>query len=245
MNEHNIIPLQATTIPQSLTGKRITIVAAESGMHHDLIIQPGTTAADIRRQTGMDDQRVITKARGHEPFGEDENVYEQVPDGAKLYATTPVEVGGFLSFLTGRSDYELLTMQGWVKRREAVPVPRRQAAIAGFRPAATGGPVTVERDTRSYWQQRGWHHDGNEYHGFFRTAFGSWKGRAEQSPSTRLDLFIHQPPQALARHPHWQCFFLREKQWFFIHHNGASDLSSAIIEVERILTEAHLRRDND
>ena len=73
--------------------KNITAVVAESGAFNDLAIQPGTTARDIRRQLGLDDRYVLTRGRGVEPFADEENIYESVPDGAKLYLATPVEVG--------------------------------------------------------------------------------------------------------------------------------------------------------
>jgi hypothetical protein len=73
--------------------KNITVVSAASGQHNDLTIQPGTTVRDIRQQLSLDDRFILTPGRGSEPFGDDENIYPAIQDGAKLYASTPVEVG--------------------------------------------------------------------------------------------------------------------------------------------------------
>lgn len=75
--------------------KNITVVPAVGGPPKDMSIAPGTTARDILRELGCDESFILTNGRGAEPFGYDENVYPMVQDGAKLYASTPVEVGSF------------------------------------------------------------------------------------------------------------------------------------------------------
>ena len=103
-------------------------------------------------------------------------------------------------------------------------------------------PEVVERDSRPYWQQRGWVHVFfGRYSGWYRTAFGSWRGKARKDALGEVELFIHQPPDALAGHENWHCFFPRGDGWYFIHIQDGelNDLSSGIIRVEQILTEAH------
>ena len=73
--------------------KNTTVVISESGEIHDLTIQPATTAREVLGQVGLGAAYVLTTGRGQEPFGADENVYAAVSDGAKLYASTPGEVG--------------------------------------------------------------------------------------------------------------------------------------------------------
>jgi len=73
--------------------KQIAVVTAASGQQTILGIEPGTTPRDIRRQLNLDENFILTPGRGAEPFGDDENLYPLVPDGAKLYVSTPVEVG--------------------------------------------------------------------------------------------------------------------------------------------------------
>jgi hypothetical protein len=73
--------------------KNVTIVKGMGGAHHDLVIQPGTTPQDICQQVGLDGSYVLRKLDSHEPFAATENVYEQIQDGSKLVATTPIEVG--------------------------------------------------------------------------------------------------------------------------------------------------------
>lgn len=72
--------------------KKITIVPAMGGNYTDLDIKPGTTARDVIRQLGLADDYVLTHGNGSEAIPMDENLYETVKDGAKLYSTTEVSV---------------------------------------------------------------------------------------------------------------------------------------------------------
>jgi hypothetical protein len=94
-NQLQVINVEPTvlTLERSQNMKNITVVSAASGQHNDLTIPPGTTVRDIRQQLGLDNGFILTTGRGSEPFADDENIYPAVPDGAKLYASTPVEVG--------------------------------------------------------------------------------------------------------------------------------------------------------
>jgi len=68
------------------------IVAGAQGQEiKDLAIKPGTTARDVLQTLGLD-RYVISKGDG-KVLGPRDNVYEQVEDGEKLYATTEAEVG--------------------------------------------------------------------------------------------------------------------------------------------------------
>lgn len=98
----------------------------------------------------------------------------------------------------------------------------------------------VARDTRPVWQQRGWKKTWAEFVGYYRTRYGSWEGKATESPAKELSLFIRKPPECLRDHSHWACFRRRLGNWYFVHtYSPVLDLSSGILEVERILTEAH------
>lgn len=69
------------------------IVAGAQGEQEikDLTIKPGTTARDILQTLSLN-RYVISKGDG-KVFGPRDNVYEQVENGEKLYATTEAEVG--------------------------------------------------------------------------------------------------------------------------------------------------------
>jgi hypothetical protein len=73
--------------------KQICVILATGGAPIDLTIMPGTTAKDVITQTGLATNYVLTRGRGAEPIAPDENLYESVTDGTKLYATTDVEWG--------------------------------------------------------------------------------------------------------------------------------------------------------
>jgi hypothetical protein len=73
--------------------KNITIVPATGGAYSDLSIAPGTTPRDIKKQLNLANEYVLTRGRGTEPLRDDENIYESVSDGSKLFASTNVEWG--------------------------------------------------------------------------------------------------------------------------------------------------------
>ena len=73
--------------------KNITIkVLGTQGEPHDVAINPGTTPVDIVRGLNLNGYK-LSKDSDKEPFGDDENIYPLVEDGAKLMATTHCELG--------------------------------------------------------------------------------------------------------------------------------------------------------
>lgn len=239
--------------------KNITVIKAESGQLHDLAIAPGTTARDILTQVGLGNRYVLSNGRGQEPFGDDENVFEAVANGTKLYASTPVEVGAGGGVAPPFPQAKTIpeTVSFWSRAIQFItsifaddadskPCAAAVSGDVAQKPAPKlqqrrDGKVLVQRDTRPFWQQRGWKQNERDFHGYYRTRFGSWRGKAKVSPSGRIDLYILKPPEALQAHPHWQCFNSWTGKWYSIHHHGAADLSSAIIEIERILTQSLAR----
>ena len=80
--------------------KNIAVVDP-AGKIRDLTIRPGTTSREIIAAAKL------PKAYGLSPqnglfFGDNEEVYGQVEDGAKVFASPPAEVGGFLDWLGDR-----------------------------------------------------------------------------------------------------------------------------------------------
>lgn len=242
--------------------KKITVVIAESGKFNDLEILPGTTASDVLKTIGLPDGYVLSSGKGQEPFGKDENIYDAVTDGAKVYASTPVEVGfgplftksSFLNvvgsaireivslFVSGLDDLFNPNINLNAEDSGRHSSPRCFKTVAKSSNAAGKSDVkVVERTELPYWQQRGWKKIRNKYSGYFRTKYGSFEGKATVSASGRMEMFIKEPPDCLSKHSHWPCFMLRERGWYFIHNNRAGhfDLSSGLLDVENILTEAY------
>ena len=72
--------------------KNVTIVHAHSGQYEDITLMPGTTSGDVIDQLDIDGF-VLSPGRGREPLDDNVNLYQAVPDGAKLWAVTPQTVG--------------------------------------------------------------------------------------------------------------------------------------------------------
>ncbi len=58
----------------------------------DIVVRPGTSTADIRRQTGLPAEFMLSPRQGL-PFGEHEDLFGLVRDGDKIFASPPATVG--------------------------------------------------------------------------------------------------------------------------------------------------------
>lgn len=244
--------------------KKLTVVIAESGKFNDIELLPGTTAQDVLKTIGLSEGYVLSGGKGQEPFGNDEVIYDAVSDGGKIYASTPVEVGfgplpisqkfsglnKVISFIANlpsafsknvndignsisQSRPKVSNKSCRAKRTVSISQPKKTTV--------TSGALLVKRAECPYWKQRGWKKKFGRYSGYFRTKYGSFRGIADMSPSGRVEMFIKDPPECLRNHSHWPCFMLQKNGWYFIHNNRAGDfdLSSGLLDVENILTEAH------
>ena len=122
---------------------------------------------------------------------------------------------------------------------EVVYVPQQYTAPVSALPRARRR-ILVNRIPRPYWEESSWRKQGDNYEGDYRTRLGRWSGAITVSPSGRVEVYIHNPPAILKRHPHWKCFFPRKDGWYFVHSpDEIKDVSAAIISIERTITEAY------
>lgn len=71
--------------------KHLAIIANEQVS--DVIVRPGTSTADIRRQLGLPTEFMLSPRQGL-PFGEHEDLFGLVREGDKIFASPPATVGG-------------------------------------------------------------------------------------------------------------------------------------------------------
>ena len=99
--------------------------------------------------------------------------------------------------------------------------------------------VAIRRNEIPYWQGRGWRQEGRTYRGTYKTAYGSFVGRIEQVRPGNFRLYIFDPPQDVRKHAHWTCFQGHGDKSYRIHMSQMpDDVSSGILAIERLLTEA-------
>jgi len=72
--------------------KNAVIIVAGTGQHHDVQVEPGTTAGDVLSQVGLNGY-VLSKDNGAHVFGNTENIYPDIDDGEKLHAASKTDVG--------------------------------------------------------------------------------------------------------------------------------------------------------
>jgi hypothetical protein len=219
--------------------KRIAVkVAGSEGEPLDTTIKPGTTAADILTQLNLQGYLLSTGPDSSHFYRDDELVYPNVTDGGKLWATTPADVGtgslgeGRALPLLHKSLNKLQnhSMLNTLKLKHRLLLQRLHALRRG---------TIIRRSPKTYLSQQGWRraflHSGSEWQGYYRTRFGSFKGRVAASNPPR---FYLKPPEKLRRHSHWPCFSDQGNGWFSVHfYTIPKDISSGVIAIERILTE--------
>ena len=99
--------------------------------------------------------------------------------------------------------------------------------------------IAIKRSEIPYWQERGWRQEGRSYLGTYKTAYGSFIGRIEQVRPGNFRLYISGPPPEIRNHAHWTCFQHLFDGSYRIHMSQMPrDVSSGILAIERLLTEA-------
>jgi hypothetical protein len=102
-----------------------------------------------------------------------------------------------------------------------------------------GEALVVSREEKPLWQERGWKKSGNHYRGYYRTPYGSRRGRITEGWAGQKDVFIKDPPEQLKDHA---CFHLRTEGWYSIHfHQSSEEVGAYIIRVEALLAGAFTR----
>ena len=105
-------------------------------------------------------------------------------------------------------------------------------------------PLQVERRQIPYWQENGWVRTDNIYRGAYHTIYEAFKGEIHEHGSNYFDFFLYQPSPQIRRHSHWVCFQDRGNGWYLVHMaKQPRDLSSGVLTVERLITEAYEKHD--
>jgi hypothetical protein len=233
--------------------KQLAIVPAGGGEVKEVTIGPGTTVQDVKRYTQLE-KFLLSRPGSADYFADCEVLYPVVADGDKLVATFLTKVGSLqgptvlalilaIAILIGLLRRLISEVRSWKPGQSTAATGQTQLATATFEPAWVPhpAPVVVTPDTRPYWVQKGWRCEGNDYHGYYRTRFGSWQGFiAARSPSLTT-AYIYDPPPALLQGPHSLCFSDAGDGWWKIHFSvGTSDVSSTIVAIEKVIEEAFL-----
>jgi len=129
-----------------------------------------------------------------------------------------------------------------------------RVVVLGTRPIGVGLPSSIAarphtpaeaiaRRERAYWQERGWSREGDTYVGSYQTPYGAFRGSVEDNGWGRLRFYLLDVPRALRDSPHWQCFQPRGRKGFHVHMGTRpADVSSGILAIERLLTDAFENR---
>jgi hypothetical protein len=102
------------------------------------------------------------------------------------------------------------------------------------------GPSTpVQRREIPYWQERGWTRNNNIYTGNYQSPYAAFSGYIVQQPGGHIDFFFYAPSREIQQSGHWACFQHQGSDWYLVHMaRQPRDVSSGIITIERLITEA-------
>jgi len=73
--------------------KNVTVVVAGTGKRYDVALPPGATPNDVLRDLGLEGYSLSGDGSSDTFFGSDEDIYEKVKDGDKVWASTDPKVG--------------------------------------------------------------------------------------------------------------------------------------------------------
>jgi hypothetical protein len=100
--------------------------------------------------------------------------------------------------------------------------------------------IPVQRREIPYWQERGWTRQGRTYNGTYQTPYASFWGQIDEHRGGHIDFLLYNPSPEIRSHSHWVCFQHRGNDWYLVHMGRKpKDVSSGIITIERLITEAY------
>lgn len=217
--------------------KNITVIVAGTGQHHDLAIEPGTTASDILRQINLAGYR-LTRNNGQFAIDPNENLYPILTDGEKLAATAKTDVGNNGDTAT---PPQVVVVQRSKSAEEGQGGLIRPASSQSF-PIIVRHRSLVQRIFRPFLEERGWQKRGDSFFGYYRTPFGAYSGRIVTRQFGGNSFYIKNPPNCLWSSPHAACFRQKGNDGYEVHFSQRGNtLDDGILAVERILREAHER----
>ena len=103
-----------------------------------------------------------------------------------------------------------------------------------------GPSIPVERRQIPYWREHGWTRQRDSYSGSYQTPYSAFWGQIIEHRGGYIDFLLYNPSQEIREHSHWTCFQHRGNDWYLVHMaKQPRDVSSGIITIERLLTEAY------
>jgi len=120
------------------------------------------------------------------------------------------------------------------------PVPTTIRDLLSRVVRGRGPSVAVQRREIPYWQERGWNRAGNTFTGSYQTRYSAFCGQIVEHSANSIDFYLYQPSEEIRSCSHWACFQHRGNDWYLVHMGRRpKDVSSGILAIERLITEAY------
>ncbi len=209
--------------------KHITVVVAGSGDTKDIEITQGVTAGQVINEAGLEGYN-LSKVGASAPFQATDDLYSQVDNHEKIYATPAnVEVG-----ISSVPAVRIISSPSVVISNRKVLVIKN----GKFDPDKEITLICNGKDM-PYWEEQGWVKNGEDYQGSYHTQYGNWKGVISEEYSGSFNFYIYDPPPVVRKNTHWPCFRHKGKEKYFVHFaSKPKDISTGIIHIEKIISES-------
>ena len=100
--------------------------------------------------------------------------------------------------------------------------------------------IVVQRQEKPYWEEKGWTKNNGDYWGYYKTKYGSWRGRIKELFLGSYEFIIFEPPDYIKNFSHSSCFRFIGENTVSVHFSRKpKDISAGIIEIERMIGEAY------
>ena len=120
------------------------------------------------------------------------------------------------------------------------PSVKQQFYASQFSNSTKLPPVKVQRTCKPLTEKRGWKKVGNDYEGYYRTKYGSYRGHVMYLYKGVWQFMILNTPECLQNHRKRPCFISRGEQSYEVHFaTKPKNVNDGIRSIENILAEAH------
>ena len=155
---------------------------------------------------------------------------------------TPETTAGELLTRAGLSGYLLCPTADELPFGEQEPIFERVSdgsQLFAYREAVAGFLRPATRLQSWLLSRRAWSRDERWLLGYYRTRYGSYPAKVRLRTFQPGDFFIKNPPEALHKHHHWECFQNRGNGWYLLHFRlEPKTTDDGIKAIESLLVEA-------
>ena len=242
---------------EKIRGKRVEVVVAGSGEAKLLGLSSEASVGDVIKEASLDGY-VLSRADGA-LLPARENIYDLVENGERIYAAPGnLEVGFSTPFWRDLDEQikKIIDPNYFVLKNNFnqilypkfpdIILQEEKVTFLGIKKLKPSVREEGKRHLLPYWQRRGWTEFRESlfiarqgYRGYYKTKLGSWRGLIMREFENNYTYYIINPPIALKKGKHSDCFDDVGNGKYSIHfHEEPETINEGIITIEKAIVEA-------